>query len=1020
MRKKLAGIHLLAPLSETDIVDYSRNLDRELIVNSTIVTDAIVDTVEKTNYIVTFEYDTTLDGGTHQIRRSIPTLELLSYTGENMSGAHWVNVEDMDYHYITPGTTAQQAFEELDEQLSKVSGLKYIIDGTGTGTLVSSLDGKTSSVTVDAGEYIIVLGESHTASNTEHSVILGGVGSDISASFGSMSRYNLIAASVNGRIQGNNSSMSVYGGIDNYIIGDSAVGNTIVNGRGNLIYGAIRESTIINGSDNIISISSKYGYADSVIESNKGYILDSEYSSVNNSARVTIMNSRYSTSDHSAYIEINNSNHCSVNSSEYTSIIDSAESNIINSVNSSDRLSIYSSYLSNIQNSENSYIWNSIRSSIICSKDSRIGYDYTSDSITSTSKTSTSLIFSDVSGLTCGQLVTLYGAEYTSPTKYQIAEIDEVNKSIRFVNELYNYITFDISNSYTISMKPLNVQTINATIISNTSDTIVLGNNLTSANYATIDGYTQKYTVVDIPDSFNIKLRLFESDSLVTDLVPNSLSGKTIRLYKGSNITASMILGGSSNIIYNGDAISIIASNSNTIYNGGSALIGASGYNNINNFSMTSILSGLRNYVSQGSNNAIIAARGNYITNCVVSGILCSDGNYITDCENSIILGGGNHFTNGDTSGVLCGDGNYIENLNNVAIIACNGVHATRPNVLMTSSLTLVNKTLELNGRTPSIGDVLVVESIEGNVATVTWGKPSTSAINSLFETATYTLWGESVISHQYIKVTNAPENSYISENMAVGLTTNGLINDDYLGYWSSTAVASSNNGIPIDVGYKYIIKFDSFDSEWVDSSDQAPNVAMSTSTILTIVNNPAPDNNYCISYTTNTGLSGRIVDGWNVLSGMLGIPNFSASGASSPKFNIYIHRPGSIDNAIATFAVCNIPESGAYAEPIETSIYTDSNGLGYIIWPTDYDLPTGGSVEYAWFKAPDAAMGLNTYEWRAIISVTEATRAVRIDAGGNPNVPYTPCYLWYMKESPRFNVSTNISVIKMSTSIFP
>ena len=128
MRKKLAGIHLLAPLSETDIVDYSRNLDRELIVNSTIVTDAIVDTVEKTNYIVTFEYDTTLDGGTHQIRRSIPTLELLSYTGENMSGAHWINVEDMDYNYITSGTTAQQAFEELDEQLSKLTYFKHIVD----------------------------------------------------------------------------------------------------------------------------------------------------------------------------------------------------------------------------------------------------------------------------------------------------------------------------------------------------------------------------------------------------------------------------------------------------------------------------------------------------------------------------------------------------------------------------------------------------------------------------------------------------------------------------------------------------------------------------------------------------------------------------------------------------------------------------------------------------------------------------------------------------------------------------
>jgi hypothetical protein len=304
-------------------------------------------------------------------------------------------------------------------------------------------------------------------------------------------------------------------------------------------------------------------------------------------------------------------------------------------------------------------------------------------------------------------------------------------------------------------MKPLNAELDNATIMSNTSDTIVLESDLSVANYATIDGYTQKYTIVDIADSFNVKLQLFESGSLVTDLVPNSLSGKTIRLYNASNITAGMILGGSDNIIYSGGNISSIASTNNTISNGGGALIGASNYNNINIFSMTSILSGLLNYVSNGTNSAIIAARGNYITNTEASCILGSDGNYIIESVNACILGGrgnhindgvnssvlfgngnyinnsdissvlcgsGNHINDSNNSSVLCGSGNYIENLTNVSIISCDNMRATRHNVLMTSSLTLVNNTLELMGKTPNENQTLVVKSIADNVATLDWG----------------------------------------------------------------------------------------------------------------------------------------------------------------------------------------------------------------------------------------------------------------------------------------------------------
>ena len=61
----------------------------------------------------------------------------------------------------------------------------------------------------------------------------------------------------------------------------------------------------------------------------------------------------------------------------------------------------------------------------------------------------------------------------------------------------------------------------------------------------------------------------------------------------------------------------------------------------------------------------------------------------------------------------------------------------------------------------------------------------------------------------------------------------------------------------------------------------------------------------------------------------------------------------------------------------------------------------------------------MNTYSFRAIVSVNTSTRLVRINGNSNLRVNSVfNCDLWYMKEIPRFRVTANISVLKISNDI--
>jgi hypothetical protein len=217
----------------------------------------------------------------------------------------------------------------------------------------------------------------------------------------------------------------------------------------------------------------------------------------------------------------------------------------------------------------------------------------------------------------------LIGAEYTSKTNtYQIADIDTVNKAIRFVNESYTYITFNTSSTDSIYMMPLINMYNPATIIANTTDTILLDKFIyTNAYYATIDGDIHKYTFYDALGSSQspstIKLRIYENGLNVTNLTPGALIGKTIRPYSSANTSVynSIILGGIDNNILSGGHIAIIAGMNNNVSSGGSALISASSVNTVTSFNKVVLLGSDYNDVLGSGFASIIGSYDNYIHN---------------------------------------------------------------------------------------------------------------------------------------------------------------------------------------------------------------------------------------------------------------------------------------------------------------------------------------------------------------------------------------------------------------------
>lgn len=1055
MRKKLAGIYLNAPLTETEISGLGRNLDREITINSTIVSDAMIDTLEMTNYILTFKYDTTADGGTNIIRRSIPTLELLGNNDVNLSGTHWTKVATKTYHYITSGTRLQQALEELDTELAKRAVLKHIIDAVGDGSLVSSSDALTPDSTVDDGDYLIALGNEHSITYATNSVILGGYQSIIEGDndadesvgdIGDTDGYTIQYASVIGGyrnyIKGNSDFGSIFGGDKNEILDDSVHG-LISGGAVNKIYGHTDLSTIVGGVNSYIYGSASYQSRGGIFQSISSYIVDSTDSIILGGDGNYIVSSSQAGLFSNATAKLDNSGLSIVSGSSGTFLHSAIQCSVLSSGGPSTEWIVYNSQRSSVIASEGSYLWNNDTSAIMASEGCMIEYYENVNSIPVTTVNAGSLVLSNTTGLTIGEMVTVRVTNTLVSSafhEYIINTIDTGTNTIT-LNELNgNVKIFTVSEHGTnsTSIKPLIQQSTSFTVVSNTSDTLILNAPLYFTNYTKsyviLDGYTVKRLYISGSGTTSIKLFDKATNTAISGFSINQFAGNTLRVYLDPYYINPGVAGGgqpATNVIFGSQGA--IMTNS-----GGSSIISSGG---------------ARMYDSVGY-SSIIASGGSYIHDVVMqSVILGGGGNYIHGiAKNSVIIGGSaceiyathassvgvdtnavivgslqSNIKNSTGSVIMGGVGNHIDNFDNTILLGTQ-ITADRENATFVNSLTITDRTMNLPTKTAAVNDVLTVEAIngDGSIATVKWGAGGGGNISigdGMIESYNVSLWGSSTFCFSYVSV--GPDTTTVytgTSGISAALSTDGFVYDDYMTRYdymfSSTGIPENiynKPGIQIVANNRYVIKLPTIQCEWRGeglNESTAPDTTLTCGDSIQIIAEPTPGNNYLISYKTSSMPSfATLVDGSSSF-GTFPLENVSGSNVGSPKILGYFNK----STYMLTFISSEINQSISYAEGITGQYYTrNSDGNLIIVWPTGYDLPTVG--DRAWFKGIDF-VGDTLYHDYSINELLGG-RLVRVGNGASPNETLRNCIVWYPNDGPEMYVNVTANVFKVSSDFY-
>lgn len=262
-RIEVNGIYKHAPLTNAQMATTKRNLDREVVIMRDAVTDRatlippVTDpttdaSAYPTNYIYAMDYDSTDDGGDNpNIRRHIPTLELLGSVGDDTAGSNWISIQtnaEGTYNYLSGGETLQAALEALDTQLAG-STLKYISDSSTIGSITTSSGTGVPTNTNSGGDYQITLGVGHTLTSSSNSSILGGFNNEIS-----FSNYSFVGGGSTNYIRttiSRDTYSVIAGGLSNYIDGYYATYSFIGSGESNNIGGD--HSVITGGKNNSIS-----------------------------------------------------------------------------------------------------------------------------------------------------------------------------------------------------------------------------------------------------------------------------------------------------------------------------------------------------------------------------------------------------------------------------------------------------------------------------------------------------------------------------------------------------------------------------------------------------------------------------------------------------------------------------------------------------------------------------------------------------------------------------------------------
>jgi hypothetical protein len=714
-RIEIDGIYKHAPLTEAQISGTKRNLDREIIIKTEAIgTRAAllpVVTNEQTqanaypsSYIYAMDYDSTDHGGNNDnIRRHIPTLELLGSKGSadkdggeaGTAGSSWINIEtNGTYSALTGGQTLQAALEALDASATGAK-LMYIIDGSEDGSLSLSLDGSTPVVTNTVGDYQIALGEGSVITDSANSAILSGKDNnitDMGHSFIGGGQNNILTgdgydkyASVVGGY-GNTMTLNGYcsfiGGGSNNTITDSARG-VIVGGDNNIIdkdasyapesafIGSGQHNKILNGSGYSSVVGGSYNYIDT----------SSSYSFIGGGHRNKLSNNASSAS-------ILGGDDNSIDGG-YQALILGGNTNVM--VGSASRCIIIGGQNNTIGNIA---LGSDPKNSIIGAGGGNIieGNGFYSGIFTGSNNR-----------IQDSQYSTIIGG---SGNTIHVTSSD----SNSIITGSDNYIGGTISKSV---------------IVGGVSNYIIGTDN--SAFYAFIGTGSNNY----IDGSYYSGIVSGQYNKIIDD---------------GTGNPYNFIGAGQTNIINSSSKSSIVAGDSNYISDPGTdeVFIGA-GYGNYitGGASRSSIISGTGNVINQGGNHGtILGGSNNNITYGSTYGFIgVGETNLIYASQHSVIINGVDGIiTNGSTYAIIGnGSANTINNASYGAILGGrnNILHTVEDSFIIGSGIDTTNEALtkhtymnnitlwdrgvELRGKTPSSGDVPVVESVVGNVATLAW-----------------------------------------------------------------------------------------------------------------------------------------------------------------------------------------------------------------------------------------------------------------------------------------------------------
>lgn len=735
-RIEIDGIYKHAPLSDAQITSPTkRNLNRELIIkrdaigdrsdiNGTVMNPATNANAYPTNYIMVFNYDSTDSDGNYQtpgnnpnIRRHIPTLELLGNTETDRAGSAWINIQATpasgSYNYIQSGSTIQNAFELLDTTLAE-NTLKYLIDSTTVGSLVSSTDGNTSTSTTSNGMYQIALGHAQSIDSSSYSTISGGQSNHI------------IGAS----------HCAISGGGDNYII-DSYYGS-IAGGGKNYIYNS-HESGIVSGWTNYI-IASLYSF---IGAGNSNYIRgSSDYSTIVSGQTCYIDNSSDNSSILSAYNSYidyaSTSIICAGWSTSISGDSDQASYNSFIGVGASTYINkSYRSFIGNGQDSYikggsyNSFMGNvvasyidgaSFKSAIVASHGSYIKTNSTYAFVGGGSDNYiTSCSYSFIGGgatnyITNGERSTIVGgtgngisgvgtgysfigggsSNYVSCTNASNASSVIGGGYHNYITGhgiygvvcggYYNYITTSTNASYIYEgnfigggkSNKINGYVTSSAIASGVGNYIYSTSTTSSNGYNFIGGgninyiYTASYSSI----GGGISNVAAGSYAFIGGGNANSIDGSSTYVFIGggsSNVlfggcSYSGITSGLGNYIYGGASYSIVGGGTlNYIINGCSYAVISGGNNNyIQSASSNSFIGGgYKNYIESGSGLVICGGNNNYILSGTLYSVIGGgNNNYINiSSSHSVIAGGYNNYIqiNATYSTISGGQHNYIE-----------------------------------------------------------------------------------------------------------------------------------------------------------------------------------------------------------------------------------------------------------------------------------------------------------------------------------------------------------------------